>query len=551
MRFQRLLQILLFSLFFYLFWLAAYPLPGWVEVDLFLRLDPLISLGTMAVARAFIPKVALALVILGVALFLGRIFCGYLCPLGATIDFADWLQGKKPKGENSFEERGSHRYLKYWLLVALGGSALVGISWIFLFSPLSLATRFYSFVVYPLALLLLNFFLDVFRPVFPLIGLDHLAFVHFSVPQYNTNLFTGLFVLGVLALGALRSRFWCRNLCPAGAMIALFSMRPLFRRTVSERCTACGKCVRACPMGAISKDFKSTSHSECVTCLRCREVCPEQAVSFRVTRRVPVLREEVNLGRRRVLGAGAAGMAAAALTMSNLHHLHGRESPRALRSSRLLRPPGALPEPDFQARCVRCGKCIKACLTNTLQPVWFEAGLSGLWTPKVTARLAGCEQGCAVCGQVCPTGAVRPLPLEEKIFAKIGTARIEKSRCIAWEQDKKCLICDEICPYNAIVSRFVEGLTVTVPVMDENRCNGCGYCEDKCPVIGESAIIVEPLGEVRLAAGSYREKARELGLVFHAKNGVEDHFILDGAREESGKERGEEKRLPPGFVGGQ
>jgi ferredoxin len=143
------------------------------------------------------------------------------------------------------------------------------------------------------------------------------------------------------------------------------------------------------------------------------------------------------------------------------------------------------------------------------------------------------------------------LSLEEKIFAKIGTARIEKSRCIAWEQDKKCLICDEICPYNAIASQFAADHPVTVPVIDENKCNGCGYCEAKCPVIGESAIIVEPLGEIRLATGSYREKAKELGLVFHAENGVADHFILDGEREERGEGSAGESGLPPGFVIGR
>jgi polyferredoxin len=381
MRFQRLLQIPLFSFFLFLLWLTAYPLPAWLEVDLFQRLDPLISLGSMAAARTFIPKVAWGLAFWALALFLGRIFCGYLCPLGATIDFADWLRGKKNRGENSFEGGGAYRHLKYWLLIGLAGSALVGISWIFLFSPLSLATRFYSFVLYPLTLMVSNFFLDVFRPVFPHIGLGQLAFVHLRVPQYDTNLFTAFFVFVILALGVVKSRFWCRNLCPAGAMVALFSFRPLFRRVVSEKCTACAKCVRVCPMAAISRDFKTTAHSECVMCLKCREVCPEQAVSFQATRKVPRIREEVNLGRRSVLSAGAAGMAVAAVTMTNLHHLHGRENPRALRSSRLLRPPGALPEPDFQARCVRCGGCIKACLTNTLQPVWFEAGLSGLWTP--------------------------------------------------------------------------------------------------------------------------------------------------------------------------
>jgi len=306
-------------------------------------------------------------------------------------------------------------------------------------------------------------------------------------------------------------------------------------------------------MGAVAEAFVKTAHSECITCLKCQEVCPEKAISFSVGVKVPRLSPELNLDRRKALGAGAAGMAAAALTMTSFDHLHGGETPRPLRSARLIRPPGALPETEFQARCVRCGECIKGCLTNTLQPVWFEAGISGMWTPKITARMAGCEQGCNLCGHVCPTGAIRPLTLEEKSFAKVGTARIDKTRCIAWEQDKKCLICDEICPYNAIVSQFVTGHPITVPVIDEDKCNGCGYCECKCPVTGESAIIVEPSGELRLGSGSYKEKARELGLVFHAKGRVEDHTILnrdqrEGKELEEGPAVKDEKKLPAGFV---
>lgn len=555
MRFQRLLQLPLFLFFLFLLWLAAYPLPSWFEVDLFLRLDPLISLGSMAVARTFIPKAAWAFVLLGLALFLGRVFCGYFCPMGATIDFWDWANRRrgKQKGENSFEGAGRFRSLKYLFLIALAGSAAVGISWIFLFSPLSLMTRFYSFVLYPIGLMIANLFLDLLRPLFPHLGLESLSYVRYSVPLFNTNLFVALLVLGILLLGVIQPRFWCRNLCPAGAILALFSLKPFFRRAVSEKCTNCGRCVRACPMGAIGEGFVETAHSECITCLKCREVCPEEAISFKPGAKTPRPFPEIDLDRRRVLGAGVTGLAAAALTMTNLHHLHGGETPRALRSAGLIRPPGALPETDFQARCVRCGECIKGCLTNTLQPVWFEAGLSGMWTPKITARLAGCEQGCNLCGQVCPTAAIRPLTLEEKSFAKVGTARIDKTRCIAWEQDKKCLICDEICPYNAIVSQFVTGHPITVPVIDENKCNGCGYCECKCPITGESAIMVEPSGELRLASGSYEEKARELGLVFHAKGRVEDHTILNRDQGE-GKELPEvpavkdEKKLPPGFI---
>ncbi|MCJ7593501.1 MAG: 4Fe-4S binding protein [Desulfobacterales bacterium] len=549
MRFQRLLQIPLFVLFLLLLGLAAYPLPSWLPVDLFLRLDPLLSLGSMAAARAFIPRVAWALIVIGLTLFVGRLFCGYICPMGATIDFADRVIGRKPKRkrENSFENCGRFRQLKFLFLFGLAGTALMGISSIFIFSPLSLITRFYALVLWPLALMSANLFLDTFRFLFSWIGLKGLVFLRFSVPVFNTNLFVGGLMVAILALGLVRSRFWCRNLCPAGAIFALFSLKPLFRRRVSESCTGCSLCLQSCPMGAIGEDFATTAHSECIACMKCEEVCPERAISFKVAGKAPAPASQIDLNRRKILGAGLSGVAAAAVAMTNLNHLHGGEAPRALRSSRLIRPPGSLPETGFQARCVRCGECIKGCLTNTLQPVWFEAGITGLWTPKITARLAGCEQNCNICGLLCPTGAIRPLDLEEKKFAKVGTAHILKSRCIAWEQDRKCLICDEICPYNAISSQLVDGHPVTVPVIDENKCNGCGYCENKCPVIGESAILVEPLGELRLETGSYQEKARELGLVFHAKRGVEDHFILNAG--ETSEPSGQESLpLPPGFV---
>ncbi|MEW6667590.1 MAG: 4Fe-4S binding protein [Thermodesulfobacteriota bacterium] len=558
MRFQRIIQLVLLLLFLSLLWLAAFPLPPWVEVDLFLRLDPLIALGTMATARAFVPGLAWALIILGMAFALGRAFCGYICPMGSTLDLGDWLAGSGKRGgrQNSFEKSGRYRNWKYLLLAALAGSSLVGIGYHFLFAPLSIITRFYGLVLYPILWLFSDLFLGIFRPVFQTVGLEGLSFVQVKVPHFSTNLFVALLVLAILALGRLQPRFWCRNLCPAGAMLALCSRRPLFRRIVSDRCNRCGRCVRICPTGAIGEDFKITAHSECIVCLRCREACPESAVSFAFAKPFDAPAREIDLARRKFLGAGAAGVAAAALSITNVDYLHEGVDPRALRSARLIRPPGALPETLFQARCVRCGECVKGCLTNTLQLVWFEAGISGLWTPVVTPRLAGCEQNCNLCGQVCPTGAIRPLDLDERSFAKIGTARVIQSRCIAWEQNKRCLICDEICPYNAISSQFVAGHTVTVPVIDENRCNGCGYCENKCPVIGESAIVVEPIGELRMATGSYREKTRELGLVFHAKPGVEDHSILD-APERPGQWADkpvapqsvkEAPGLPPGFV---
>jgi len=115
---------------------------------------------------------------------------------------------------------------------------------------------------------------------------------------------------------------------------------------------------------------------------------------------------------------------------------------------------------------------------------------------------------------------------------------------LVWAQNKVCLICDEICPYNAIVFRPVEGYRR--PVVIASKCNGCGYCEQRCPVKGESAIVVVPDGEIRLKERSFVEEAKKLRLDFKPDPG-DDKFIL----EESGfkvedKKMEKENILPEG-----
>jgi formate hydrogenlyase subunit 6/NADH:ubiquinone oxidoreductase subunit I len=187
---------------------------------------------------------------------------------------------------------------------------------------------------------------------------------------------------------------------------------------------------------------------------------------------------------------------------------------------------------------------MKACPTNTLQPVWLKAGLEGIFTPVATLRFAGCATNCNVCGKVCPTGAIRNLPLSEKNHAKIGTAWIVRQNCLAWEQDKKCLVCDEVCPYNALSFRPAPGLRNAVPFVLANRCTGCGWCESKCPVNGASAIRVNVIGELRLSTESYIEKARERGFVFRPKDKSHDQIAPGTFDAPEGTEHQEYKEIP-------
>jgi MauM/NapG family ferredoxin protein len=283
-------------------------------------------------------------------------------------------------------------------------------------------------------------------------------------------------------------------------------------------------------MGAIGEDPLATAAPECIQCRRCADICPPKAITFSAAFGQVGEYASPDLSRRGVVASLAGG---AALGFVSLR------SPFALLSGRteLIRPPGALPEADFLRTCIRCGECMKACVTNTLQPCLWESGLTGLWTPKLETRMAPCEPNCNVCGKVCPTQAIRSLSLEEKTHARIGTAVLKKESCLVWAQNKMCLICDEICPYNAIVFRPVDGYRR--PVVVASRCNGCGYCEQRCPVKGESAIVVMTDGEIRLKEGSYIAEAKKLNLEFRPDPG-DDKYVI----EESGFKIGQEKQEP-------
>ncbi|MBI5525573.1 MAG: 4Fe-4S binding protein [Deltaproteobacteria bacterium] len=514
---------------------ATWPLDTHLRLKLFLEIDPFYSLVSMFAARVFVAGLLLSLVTVAASLVFGRVFCGYVCPMGFALDIADRLGGKslrtRPEKENY--ERGRGIGVKYWVLGASAAAAVFGFSLVFLADPLSIFTRFAALVAYPFAVLVANAGLTAIRPAADALGFLNLSHAHFIQPVFDANLFTALLFAGLLALNFFAYRAWCRYACPAGAMMGLLGWLAPWRRRVSDACNDCGLCQKRCQMGCIPENARLTRQTECIVCYSCVRVCPTGAVAFGFGPPAARAADDAvsappspldRKGRRVFIGSLVTGGVAAGILRTGIGHPTGLLDPLPLRHPRLIRPPGALPEPALAAACTRCGECMRACVTNTIQPAWLESGPAGIWTPRLVLRYAGCEQQCNVCGDVCPTGALRPLSMEEKLHVKLGTAYVVKDRCLAWEWDVKCLICDEQCPYNAITMEPLAGHKNTVPYVDEKRCNGCGFCEDKCPVDGDSAIVVDPNGEVRLASGSYVARARELGLSFKAKVKREDRY---------------------------
>jgi MauM/NapG family ferredoxin protein len=497
-------QIVFFVLFFLLLLGTHFPGEDYIgRVEIFFHFDPLLALATFLASRTLFLSFILAAITLVVTLFLGRVVCGWICPLGTVHQFFSWVFKKtklhRPQRLKTFPDK--RLVWKYLLLVFLLVAAVFSLDLVGIFDPLSLLYRSFAVALLPAVD-------HTFQSLIGIIYQINLGSWGDGLVQFLTQLdintvflqgfFIGAVFFSLVLINMSRERFWCRYLCPLGAFLGLASRFNLFKIEVSEdKCIKCSLCTIHCQMQAHPYPEEKWKSSECDYCFACSAICPTSAISFPFKLKSEKL-ESVDLSRRKLLLTTVLGAVAVPFF---------KISPSRTRASeKLIRPPGALPEDLFLRKCVKCGECLKVCPTNALQPAFTEAGPEGIWTPILVPKIGYCEYYCSLCTQVCPTGAIQELTIEEKNLVKIGTAWVDKNRCIPWKFGDPCIVCEEHCPVSPKAIKFIkievscpDGMLKTplAPVIDTESCTGCGICENKCPVVDQPAISITSVGESR------------------------------------------------------
>lgn len=518
---RRISQAFFFALFIFLLIMTEYKGTDEIKypVKIFFDFDPLVALSTFLAAYS-VPKTLLwSLLVVGLTLAVGRFFCAWVCPMGTLNHLLSHNRRKAAEKirRNRYDKRQGWKYiaLVFFIVAAMLGLQIVGF-----LDPFSVLIRSFALAVnpafnyllramfYPLLSLDWPWLTALIEPVFTFFRKFVLSF---EQPYFYQGLFIGLIFVAIAVLNQVRRRFWCRYLCPLGALLGLFSRFSLLRLQVDEKtCTGCMSCVENCEGACEPQSSQSWIRSECMPCWNCVEACPHGSIKIRLA--LPRIADRsVDFTKRQVIASIGSAVGALALFRIDGRKVAPSASVAETRESKrfnpaLIRPPGAVEEREFLTRCIRCGECMKVCIKNAIHPTLMEAGLEGLWSPYLKMQLGYCEFNCTLCTQVCPTGAIQELTTEQKHQTKIGLAFFDKNRCIPFTLGRDCIVCEEVCPTpkKAIIFEEVEvtdpagnRVVVKQPRIDPHLCVGCGMCEYVCPLVDKPGVYVTSIGESR------------------------------------------------------
>ena len=463
-------------------------------------------LGWMAKVQ-FLPavlalNVSVVAILAALTLLFGRVYCSIICPLGVMQDIISWIHGKtKKKNRYRFNWSPAKNWLRYTMLTVFVILLVAGVhSLVALIAPYSAYGRIASNLLAPLYQWGNNFFAWIAERV------DSYAFYSTdvwirSIPTFVIAAFT---FVAIFILAWKNGRTWCNTICPVGTVLGFLSRFSLFAPVINtEKCKNCGLCGRQCKSACINMKEHEIDYSRCVACMDCLDACKEGAISYayrygkRAATETPKSEKKSNAvdsGRRAFVTSAVIASSAAALKAQEIKVDGGLaeigRAQKPVRSTRIV-PAGAWSIKHFEQHCTACQLCVSNCPNGVLRP---STSLMNLMQPEMSYERGYCRPECTNCSDVCPAGAIRPITREEKTSVQIGHAVVNLDNCVVNTDGVKCGNCARHCPAGAI--RLVKKNpddkdSLMIPTVNEEKCIGCGACENLCPARPFTAIHVE------------------------------------------------------------
>lgn len=450
-------------------------------------------------------------VLIVLTLLFGRIYCSTICPMGTFQDVATAVSKRWGKKKKRFRFSPAKTILR-WAIVAVtiitlccGFTAVLGI-----LDPYSAYGRISTHVFKPVYMQGNNLLESVCS------YFDNYTFYRvdasiLSISSFVIGLVTFL-LIGFLAWK--HGRTWCNTICPVGTVLGFLSRFSWYKIRINEsRCTHCGLCATKCKASCLNSKEQTVDYSRCINCFDCLDACKEKALVYTrpLTKQEPI-RE--NASKRRFLLTGLTTMAVAPQLMAQTKEIvaamgHGK----AYRKENPITPPGSVDLEHFQKQCTSCHLCVSKCPSHVLKPAFMEYGLGGIMQATVSFEKGFCNFDCTVCGDVCPTGAIKPLSIEKKHLTQMGYVVFIKENCIVYTDGTSCGACSEHCPTQAIAMvEYKDGLTI--PEVNTDICVGCGGCEYVCPS--------RPFRAVHIEGNSVQKEARPIQEVKEDKVEIDD-----------------------------
>ena len=502
----------------------------------------------------FLPAVlALNFVVIAILLVLtllfGRIYCSVICPLGIFQDCVSNLSSRRKGKKARFSYSKEIKWLRYGVLVLFVIALVAGLNaLVALLAPYSAYGRMVQSLLAPVWQWGNNLLAWIAERQ------DSYAFVTKDVwlKSLPTLIVAAVTFVVVVVLAWRNGRTYCNTICPVGTTLSFFSRFAMFRPVIDKsKCKSCHACERKCKAACIDVDNHKIDYSRCVDCFDCIDSCRLGALKYRfawgrgvgsgstgaktpqnapvgskmtsdeskngqnrssaaptpvaepVVRQGSPTTEATDNGRRAFLVGGAAVIGGSLLSSIPMRaeeeEIKDKKRDggfaevlpkKAPNRKTPITPFGSESVEKFYKHCTACQLCVTVCPNNVLRP---SSRLEHLMQPEMSFEKGYCRPECVKCSEVCPAGAILKITPEEKTEWKVGTAGVDYDLCVVNRDGVSCGNCAHHCPVGAI--RMVrknpdDEKSPRIPSVNEEKCIGCGACENLCPSRPISAITV-------------------------------------------------------------